>query len=550
MYLAGTYLIAAFLGGLLARLLRLPPLLGFLLAGFALTALGVPNHPLVETLANLGVTLMLFAIGLELDVRQLLRREVWLTTLVETAAMVALGVALLSGLALLGLGLLAGTGLKSWIPIALALSFSSTVFVIKVLDERGEVRSRYGQIAVGVLVMQDLIAVVFVAVSSGKLPSLWSLALFLLVPARRLIVKIWERLGHGEMLVLLTVVLALEPGYILFESVGLKGDLGAVAMGMLLASHPRAHELARAIFSVKELLLVAFFLSIGLNGLPSWPQVGLGLLLLTLLPLQGLGYFLLVSWARMRRRTAVLTALVMTNNSEFALILAATGIGAGLLAPEWLTTVSVAVAASFVVGTVVNLKAEAIADAVEARWPDADPQRLDASERPVPLHAIDALVLGMGRVGHACYQRLDESNRSVLGIEHNAERVAHLQHEGFNVLQGDATDGDLWRRLQAVPTLRKVVLAMPLHHANLDALRVLRARGFAGRVAAICQWPEEIEPLRAAGADEVLYLYTGAGAALADAAMGEGAILRAIQREDELIRGGDAVARRGMSNGE
>lgn len=528
MLLAGTYLLAAFLGGLLARFASLPPLVGFLAAGFVLAGLGVPEHPLVDTLANLGVTLMLFAIGLELDFRQLLRREVWLTTLAQTALMLVLGVALLNALMLAGFALLADTGLRQWLPIALASSFSSTVFVIKVLEERGEARSRYGQIAIGILVMQDLIAVVFVALSSGTLPSLWSLGLFLLLPARRLFVSIWERMSHGEMLVLLAVVLAIEPGYILFESVGLKGDLGAVAIGMLLASHPRAHELSRSIFSVKELLLVAFFLGIGLHGLPSWSQVALGLALLVLLPLQTLAYLVLITWNRMRRRTAVLTALVLFNNSEFALILAATGIGAGLLAPEWLTTISVAVAGSFVLGTLLNLHAEAIADALERRWPDRDPARLDPGERPIPLAEVDALVLGMGRVGRACYDRLIERGRRVLAIEHDAERVAELCVAGYRVLRGDATDAELWRRLRSIPTLRKTILAMPFHHANLDALRVLRARAFSGRVAAVCRWPEQVEELRAAGAHEVIYLYRGAGTALADAAIADEPVGKAL----------------------
>lgn len=538
MFLAGAYLIAAFLGGYFARMLKLPPLLGFLVAGFVLKAMDVPGHPLVDSLANLGVTLMLFVVGLELDIRQLLRREVWLTTMAQTAVLVVLGIALFNGLMLLGLGLLANTGLESWLPIALALSFSSTVFVIKVLEERNEARSRYGQIAIGILVMQDLIAVMYVAVSSGELPSLWSITLFLLLPARKLFVSIWKHMGHGEMLVLLTMVLAIEPGYLLFESVGLKGDLGAVAMGMLMASHPRAHELAHSIFSLKELLLVAFFLSIGLHGLPSWPQVELGLLLLLLLPLQGIGYFFLISRMKMRRRTAVLTALIMTNNSEFALVLASTGISAGVLASEWLTMVSVSVAASFVIGSLVNMKAEAIADAIERRWPDTDPDRLDPSEQPVPLEGIDVLVLGMGRVGRACYQRLAESGYIVFSIEHDVERVAQLRDEGFNVLHGDAVDGDLWRRLQSVSTLRKVILAMPFHNANLDALRVARLRGFRGSVAAICQWPEEIGELRTAGANEVVYLYTGAGAALADAAMGERALLQIMQQEEDSLEDG------------
>ena len=124
----------------------------------------------------------------------------------------------------------------------------------------------------------------------------------------------------------------------------------------------------------------------------------------------------------------------------------------------------------------------------------------------------------------------------MLGIEHDAQRVAALEQDGFNVLRGDATDGDLWRRLRSVPTLGKVILAMPYHDANLLALRVVQAQHFGGRIAAVCQWPEQIAELHDAGADEVLYLYTGAGAALADAAMGEQAILRAMEREERAAQ--------------
>lgn len=537
MLLAGIYLIAALLGGIAARLLRLPPLLGFLLAGFVLAAFGIEEHPLIQVLANVGVTLMLFGVGLHIDVGQLVRREVWLTAVVQSGLMTLVGVGFLSVLTTMGIGLLAGTNVEVWAMVALALSFSSTVFVIKVLEERGDARSRYGQIAIGILVMQDLIAVLFLAATTGVAPSLWSLGLFLLVPARRLIIPVLERLGHGEMVVLLAVFLAMDPGYILFESVGLKGDLGAVAMGMLFSSHPKSHELARSIFSLKELLLVAFFLSIGLSGLPTWSQVGLGLLLLLLLFGQTLLYFLLVSWSKMRRRTAVLNALVMANNSEFALIIAATVVSGGLLGKEWLTTISVAVAASFVVGTFLNMWANEIADFVEKRWPDKDPSKLVPDERPLELGDTQALVLGMGRVGRACYLKLQESNRVVVGIEHDDEKAHELMENKFNVLVGDATDVNLWRRVVDAPELRKVVLAMPYHEANLDALKLVRARGFQGRVVAICHWLAEGEVLKQHGADEVVHLYAGAGAALADAVMGDCAIIEKISQEERLLQG-------------
>lgn len=541
MFLAGIYLIAALLGGIAARLVRLPPLLGFLLAGFVLAAFGIEEHPFIQVLANVGVTLMLFGIGLHIDVGYLVRREVWLTAMAQSGLMTLVGVGFLAVLSTLGFGLLAGTNVESWAMVALALSFSSTVFVIKILEERGDARSRYGQIAIGILVMQDLIAVLFLAATTGVTPSLWSLGLFLLVPAHRLIIPVLERLGHGEMVVLLAVFLAMDPGYILFESVGLKGDLGAVAMGMLFSSHHKSHELARSIFSLKELLLVAFFLSIGLSGLPSWPQVGLGLLLLVLLFGQTLVYFLIVSWSNMRRRTAVLNALVMANNSEFALIIAATLISGGLLGKDWLTTISVAVAASFVLGTFLNLRAHEIADFVEKHWPDKNLNKLDPDERPLELGDTNALVLGMGRVGRACYLKLQEMNRVVLGVEHDDEKAHELEEKGFNVLVGDATDADLWRRVVEAPELRKVVLAMPYYEANLDALKLVRGRGFSGRVVAICHWLAEGEVLKAHGADEVVHLYAGAGASLADAAMGDAAIIEKILQEERLLQGEEST---------
>ena len=99
---AALILTAAFAAGLAARVLRLPPLLGFLAAGFALAAAGLQQSPAIELLADLGVTLLLFAVGLHLDVRRLARREVWLTTTVHSVLMIGVGVAFLAGLSALG----------------------------------------------------------------------------------------------------------------------------------------------------------------------------------------------------------------------------------------------------------------------------------------------------------------------------------------------------------------------------------------------------------------------------------------------------------------
>jgi glutathione-regulated potassium-efflux system ancillary protein KefC len=136
-----------------------------------------------------------------------------------------------------------------------------------VLDEKGEIASRHGRIAIGILVIQDIIAVVFMAASEGVMPSIFALGLFALVFARKPLDKLANKAGHGELLLLFGFGMAIT-GYALFSAVGLKGDLGALIFGMLLASSSKADELNKALGVFKDVFLIGFFLSIGQYGLP------------------------------------------------------------------------------------------------------------------------------------------------------------------------------------------------------------------------------------------------------------------------------------------
>jgi predicted Kef-type K+ transport protein len=110
------------------------------------------------------------------------------------------------------------------------------VFAVKTLEDKGEYQSRCGQVAIGVLIMQDIFAVVFLAASTGKLPSAWALGLLLLIPMRYVLMHLLNRAGHsGELQVLYGLALALG-GYALFDAVDVKGDLGALIIGAMLAS--------------------------------------------------------------------------------------------------------------------------------------------------------------------------------------------------------------------------------------------------------------------------------------------------------------------------
>lgn len=509
------YLVVAFGAGALASLVRLPPLIGFLAAGFVLNGLGVERLPALDQLADIGVTLMLFGIGLKLDARSLLRKEIWGTAGIHMVLSTALGAGFLALLMLIGLQLPDGDA-RALVLAGFALSFSSTVLVFKVLEERSETTSLYGRVAIGILIIQDLGAVVFITVTSERPPSPWALALVLLLPGAWLFRRVWDRIGHGEMQALFGVVMALVPGYIAFSAVGLKGDLGALLVGMLLASHANAGELSRALFTLKDLLLVAFFVSIGFHGMPTFEMVTTGVLLLALVPVQTV-LFVALLWAfGLRRRTSLRTGLALANHSEFALIVGAIGVSAGMLTEEWLVLLSVAVAVSFVVSALLNRRGSSLTSAL-ARWlPEHPDHRLHPEDRPIDISHADVLVLGMGRVGQAAYRELaEEHGFSVVGIENSTDRTERLREEGFDVQNADATDQEFWERVIATGHVRIAVLAMPFHGSNVVALRQLTDSGFAGALAAVAQYDDEVQELRGHGVRTVFNLYSGAGIALA-----------------------------------
>ena len=295
----------AFALGFSARLIGLPPLVGFLVTGFLLNYLGISSGEVLQKLADLGITLLLFTVGLKLDLKMLLRPQVWAVTSLHIGLVIAIFGVVIFSLALAGAPLFAGLDVKLAMMLAFTLSFSSTVFVVKVLEEKGEMRSLHGRIAIGILVMQDVAAVAFLAASTGKLPSLWALLLLLLIPIRPLFHLLLQRAGHGELLILYGLVLALG-GAELFELGGVKDDLGALIMGLLISTHPKSAEMAKTLLGFRDLFLVGFFLSIGMAGRLSLEAFVIALLLVPFVFIKSALFYGLMTRFMLRARTSLL----------------------------------------------------------------------------------------------------------------------------------------------------------------------------------------------------------------------------------------------------
>ena len=505
-------LAVAFLFGLAAKAAHLPPLIGFLAAGFVLGTFGMQNTPTLQHIADLGVTLLLFTIGLKLHVKDLIAPVVWATAGIHMLLTTLLVAVLISGLAMLGIAMLADIGLSTALLIGFALSFSSTVFAVKVFESRGEMGAIHGRVAIALLIVQDIFAVIFIAASAGKLPSPWALLLFALIPLRPLLFRLLDKVGHGELLVLLGWTTPLA-GAALFEVVGIKADLGALVLGILLAGHAKTNELAKSLLSFKDLFLIGFFLSIGLSGELSWETLWISLLLVALiLPVKSAMYFLLMTRQRMRARSAVLASAGLTNFSEFGLIVGAVGVSQGWLAAEWLSVIAIALSISFLAAAPLN----AVSRQTYAHWRHVlhrfqTRTRLPGDEM-IRAGKAQVVVFGMGRVGTGAFDYLrSQWGDVVLGIDINEDYVERHRAAGRNVTHGDATDADFWARAERSGQIKLALLAFSDHESNMAVAELLQEQGLELELASVAHYPDHEDILRGAGVHSVFNFYAGAG---------------------------------------
>lgn len=511
-----TWISLAFVMGFLARLINLPPLVGFLATGFLLNYLGYTSGETLQKLSDLGITLLLFTVGLKLNLKVLIRPQVWSVTVLHISIIIAIFGSLIYGLALMSVSLFSELDLKISLMLAFALSFSSTVFVVKSLEDKGEMRSLHGRIAIGILVMQDLAAVIFLAASAGKLPSLWALLLFLLIPLRPLLHYILKQVGHGELLILYGLVLALG-GAEIFELAGVKDDLGALVLGVLISSHSKSNEMAKSMLGFKDLFLLGFFLTIGMSGQLSLEAFIIGVLLVPFVLIKSALFYNLMTRFKLRARTSLLASLNLTNYSEFGLIVAAIGVSSGWMDTQWLVVIAIALSLSFVIAASLTNIDDKLYSQFRSFWIKFQRKERLADDMLLDTFGSTIAIFGMGRVGSGAYDKMRELHgETVVGIDFDSERVKKHELKGRKVLHGDPSDADFWEKIEQDHSIELVMLALPNLQANLDALEQLQKISFPGRIAATARFPDEVELLRQSGATAVFNIYTEAGVGFAD----------------------------------
>jgi Kef-type K+ transport system membrane component KefB len=517
---AALLLAAALVGGL-ALWLRQPLILAFIVVGVLQgpAVLGwVTAADEIDLLAKVGIALLLFVVGLKLDLR-----------LVRSLGLVALaaGVGQMTFSGLLGYALCRAFGLEplAALYVAMALALSSTIIVVKLLSDKREIDGLHGRTAVGVLIVQDLAVLLLMlglTAFGGGEPELgiWSAAAEILVKSvvmlglmavavRYVFPALLHRLaGSSELLVLFAVAWAVALAAAA-EWIGFSKEVGAFLGGVSLASTPYREAIGARLVSLRDFLLLFFFIDLG-AGL-DFSLLGGQLLLavaLTLSVLVGKPFVLLAILGALgyRKRTGFLTGVSLSQISEFSLILAALGLSLGHVDRSTLSLITLVAIASVAVSTYLTLYSHPLYErfghwlrSFERRIPH--PEELASGARPG--EPLDVILFGLGRYGGQIARGLVARGRNVLGIDFNPQTVRAWRREGLSARYGDAHDPEL---LSTLPLGRAswVVSTAVERDVNAALLAALRSHHFQGRVALRAHDSHDVAALLQAGADVVL----------------------------------------------
>ncbi|MDZ7669652.1 MAG: cation:proton antiporter family protein [Gammaproteobacteria bacterium] len=535
-YEIAALLVLAAVGGFIGMLLRQPLIVSFIavgiVAGPAVFDI-VQSEEQIELLAQLGIALLLFLVGLKLDLG-LVR------TLGPVALMTGLGqvafTTIFGFFITLGLGFDAVTSIY----VAVALTFSSTIIIVKLLSDKREIDSLHGRIAVGFLIVQDLVVVlamiVLSAVGVGTASEaaltdvLWvfgygavmlaAVGLFIRYLANPLL----DRLsGAPELLVSFTIgwaaLLAALGDYL-----GFGKELGGLLAGVSLASTHYRDAIAARLSSLRDFLLLFFFIALGASlDMSLLGESVNAALVLSLFVLIGNPLIVLIIMRAMgyEQRTGFLAGLTVAQISEFSLIFIAMGAALGHVSEAAMGLVTlvglITIAASTYMITYSHQLYAWLAPLLAKV--DRKPAKISAeSVAPAQGDSVDVIIFGLGRYGSAMARALENCGLRILGVDFDPVAVRHAREAGLRAYFGDASDPEFLVQLplhQAdwiISALQEHATGITHLNPRRSIIRALRDLGFHGRLAVAAHSEAGAQRLSEEGADLVLLPFRDAAA--------------------------------------
>jgi len=524
--------------GFAGLLLRQPLIVSFIAVGIVAgpSVLDIArSDEQIDLLAELGIAVLLFLVGLKLDFN-LIR------TLGPVALVTGLGQVIFTTVFGFGIGLALGLDALTAFYVAVALTFSSTIIIVKLLSDKREIDSLHGRIALGFLIVQDVVVVIAMIVLSAigvgagddaaltdvlvvlgyGLAMLFAVALFIRYVANPLV----DRLARApELLVSFAIgwaALLAAVGHYL----GFGKELGGLLAGVSLASTAYREAIAARLASLRDFLLLFFFIALGASldlsilGASVGPAIVLSLFVLIGNPLIVLIIMVTMGY---RKRTGFLAGLTVAQISEFSLIFMAMGVTIGHVTDQALGLVTLVGLITIATSTYMITYSHQIYNRMEPLLGIFD-RRMAATPRedaPSNTQGHDVILFGLGRYGLGIAGALREAGLKVLGVDFSPDAIRHARKDGYDVIFGDATDPEFLAHLP-LGAAKWLVLAVPEHDTGLthgDPRRALlisiRDLGYHGRVAVAAHSEQTAAELTRAEADIVLMPYRDAAVAAA-----------------------------------
>lgn len=468
---------------LLMKLIRQPLILGYILAGLIVgpSALGlIHSTELFEAFSELGIALLLFIIGLGMNVNELkkLGRVVVLVALSSLITITSLGFAASSAM---------GFGRTEAFIIGLALFFSSTIIIIKILSDKREQNRLHGQVAIGVILLEDIIAtfaLLFIAagkdggVDLQQITELITkgllLAGFLALCSTQILPRISRYMASTQELLFL---FAIGWGFgiaTLFEIAGFSIEVGALFGGVALATSPYVQEIAARLKPLRDFFIVLFFITLGESmdlgniGGSILPAILLSAIVIICKPLvvtfaMGvLGY---------TKRVSFKTAINLSQISEFSIILVVLAVSENMVRPEIGSIITLVAIITIAVSTYLMLYDEALYkhfDRLKLHlFQRAATHKERNSTRPYQL-----VLFGYHHGGHEFIRTFQEMHKRFLVIDYDPEVIDVLDHQKIDYLYGDATDIDLLHEA-GIDKSKLIVSTITDHQTNLFIIKMI-----------------------------------------------------------------------------
>lgn len=506
--------------GLIGQLLKQPLIVMFIALGIIVgpSVLDiVKSKDNIHLLAEIGIVVLLFIVGLKLDLRII-------KAVGKIALLTGLGQVLFTSLFGYFIGLALGfTSLHSFY-IAVALTFSSTIIIVKLLSDKKEIDSLHGQIAIGFLIVQDivviLVMIVLSAIQKGGETSLSQditrtliagvgLLAFTFITMKWVIPKVTNYLAKSqELLTLFAIAWAVTLASV-GELIGFSGEVGAFLAGMSLASSDFKDSISSRLVSLRDFLLLFFFVNLGANlDLSIIGSQVSSAIYFSLFVLIGNPIIVLIIMGAMgyRKRTSFLAGLTVAQISEFSLIFAGLGLAVGHISNEIVGLITLVGLITIGLSTYLILYSHQIFEFISPVLTVFQRKNSFVEDQNLDMKAenYDVIIIGLGRFGRRLSEMLDSHQEiKYLGVDFDPGIIKEWREMGRSIVYGDIDDPDFLEQI-SYQTSKIIVCTVPNIELSKQLVTALERNNYKGKVVVTALTQKDFEQLSSLGIEHVL----------------------------------------------